>query len=103
MKKGDIVLVTLHEPREQIWGLLLRIKSSGAFIRGIDARNFEEWARELTTEHEPQLGLSTLYFPTHRIERISLDEKIGVVPSMKGRFQEITSMDAMEVLNPEKS
>lgn len=101
MDTGDIVVATLGDPREQIWGLLMRLDGAGVIIRGIDARNFEEWTRQVASDHEPELGPSTVFYPAHRIERIDLDEPVGAVPSMRGRFFDITGKDAAETFKAE--
>ena len=98
MHPGDIVVATLQEPREQVWGLLIRLDGAGVIIRGVDARNFEEWTRQVASDHEAELGPSTVFYPAHRIERVALDEPVGAVPSMHGRFQEIVGKEAAEVL-----
>ena len=98
MDTGDIVVATLAEPREQVWGLLMRLDGAGVIIRGIDARNFEEWTRQVASDHEPELGPSTVFYPAHRIERVDLDETVGAVPSMRGRFLDITGKEAAEAL-----
>jgi hypothetical protein len=97
MDIGDLVLITLREPREQLWGVLMRIDQAGVIIRCIDVRIFEEWARQLASEEDAQLGPTTLFFPSHRIERISLDEQVGAVPSMQARFNEIVGKDAKDL------
>lgn len=90
---GDIVLVVLHEPKEMIWGKMLKLDSAGVSIRGINTRNFEEWSRQLASDSEPELGPATVFYPSHRIERVSLDEQIGIVPSMSQRFSDIVGGD----------
>lgn len=99
MERGDLVLAVLREPREQVWGVLLRLDTSGLEIRGLDARNFEEWARQIAAGTPAQLGPATVYYPSHRLERVSLDEPIGAVPSMAQRFLEIVGEDPREHLN----
>jgi hypothetical protein len=91
MERGNLVVVNLSDPREQIWGLLHRLDSSGIEVRGIDLANFEEWCRQLVRADEPQLGPTTIFFPAHRIDRVTLDERVGAVPSFQERFEEIVS------------
>lgn len=98
MERGDLILAVLREPREQIWGVLLRLDTAGLEIRGLDARNFEEWARQIAAGSPAQLGPATVYYPSHRIERVSLDEPVGAVPSMEQRFREIVGREPKEHL-----
>jgi hypothetical protein len=94
MKHGEIVIVTLRDPREQFWGQLRNLDAAGVTIRGLDVRNFEEWSREIAGKAPVQLGPEKLFYPMHRVERISADEQIGAVPSIKSRFEEITGQKA---------
>jgi hypothetical protein len=91
MERGNLVIVNLRDPREQIWGILHRLDGSGIEMRGIDLANFEEWCRQLARAEEPQLGPTTIFFPAHRIDRVTLDERVGAVPSFRERFEEILS------------
>lgn len=96
MERGDIIIALLREPREQIWGALLRLDQAGLEIRGLDPRIFDEWARQLAGNKEMELGPSTLFFPSHRIEKISLDEQVGSVPSMSAQFENIVGKHPKE-------
>jgi hypothetical protein len=100
MKPGDLVSVQLNSPREQLWGVLLRLDQSGIELRGIELGIFEEWCTQLVKGQEIQLGPTTLFFPAHRIERVSLDEQVGTVPSVKDRFKVITGKDPRDLLIP---
>src|SRR5262249_52094019 len=82
VKTGSFVLVHLSAPREKFWGLLERLDASGATVRGLAVEGFEEWLREITREERPTFSPSTVYFPIHRIERVSLDETIGEAVSL---------------------
>lgn len=96
MERGDIIIALLQDPREQIWGALLRLDQAGLEIRGIDARNFEEWTRQVAGGKDMELGPATLFFPSHRIEKISLDEQVGIVPSMTTQFEDIVGKHPKE-------
>ena len=98
MERGDLITVQLAEPREQIWGALLKLDGSGLEIRGIDVTNFEDWCVKLAGGGEQELGLQTVFIPAHRIERINLDERVGTVPSLAERFREVTGMEPQDVL-----
>ena len=100
MKPGDIVGVQLSSPREQVWGVLLRLDQSGVELRGIEMGIFEEWCMQLARGSDVELGPSTAFFPAHRIERISLDERIGAVPSVAERFKQNTGKEPRDFLAP---
>ena len=94
MKIHSVVLVTLHAPRERIWGLLLDTTPAGITVCGIDLNSFDEWLRQLGTDEE--LGLSTVFYPLHRVEKIALDEAMGNLPSLHDRFQEKAAIGLLE-------
>jgi hypothetical protein len=85
MNKYSAVVVSLHSPREKVWGILLGLQSSGVTVRAIDLSSFEDWTREVA-RGESTMSLSTVFFPMHRIERILLDEGMGDIQSMAAVF-----------------
>ena len=101
MKTGSFVLVHLSAPREKFWGLLERLDASGATVRGLAVEGFEEWLREITREERPTFSPSTVYFPIHRIERVSLDETIGEAVSLADRFRRTAGHDPRVYLVPD--
>jgi hypothetical protein len=99
MNAGDIVIAVLQNPREQVWGVLQSLNAAGLIIRGLNTRNFEEWSRQVSSGGQTELGPETTFFPAHRIERISLDQPIGSVPSLGERFEEISGVDPLKALD----
>ncbi len=100
MDPGTLVLLHLTEPREKYWGLLLSLSPAGATLRGIDVAVFDDWARQCRTDGEAELGVSTLFVPMHRVEKIFEDARVGSVASYAERFLEIVGRDVREVLRP---
>jgi hypothetical protein len=84
---GSPVVVYLHTPREKLWGLIGEINAAGVFMRGIDLNTFDDWTRMLA-KGERNIGLTHVFFPMWRVERITLDERIDDIPSLADRFQE---------------
>ena len=86
MDLHSIVIVSLHTPREKIWGELLALHTAGVTLRGIDLNSFDDLVRQI---HEPdeRIGIPTLFFPMTRVERITLDEPTGAIPSMNEVFK----------------
>jgi len=87
MKPDSIVIISLHSPKEKIWGILLDINTSGATIRGIDLNTFDHFVSQINQLDAERVGLATVFFPMTRIERISLDEPSGSIPSMAEIFE----------------
>lgn len=84
---GVPVIITLHSPREKLWGVLQEVNAAGVFLRGIDLNTFDDWTAMLT-RGERNIGLSHVYFPMWRVERITLDETIDEIPSLADKFQQ---------------
>ncbi len=95
---GEIVVLYLKEPREKMWGILLETSISGIWFRGIELNAFEDFARQEANLKEFQVAPSTIFFPYLRVEKIILDESLGVFPSFKKKFEEIVGKNAIERL-----
>lgn len=87
MKPDSIVIISLHSPKEKIWGILLDINTSGVTIRGIDLNSFDHFISQINQVDAERVGLPTVFFPMMRIERVSLDEPSGLIPSMAEIFE----------------
>ena len=86
MEPHSIVVISLHSPKEKIWGELLNINPSGVTLRGIDLNSFDHFVNQINDPHGERTGLPTVFFPMNRVERISLDEPSGSIPSMSEVF-----------------
>ncbi len=87
MNPNSIVIISLHSPKEKVWGSLLEINPSGVTIRGIDLNSFDHFVRQLNEPDGERVGFPTVFFPMTRVERIALDEPSGSIPSMGDIFQ----------------
>lgn len=86
MDAHSIVVVSLHSPKEKIWGELLAINLAGITMRGVDLNSFDHFIRQINEPEGERVGLPTVFFPMTRIERVSLDEPSGSIPSMDELF-----------------
>ena len=98
MKLYSPVVVNLHSPREKVWGVVLAMNPSGVTIKGIDINSFDDWTRQVASGEEA-IGLSTVFYPMHRVERVLLDEKVGGIPSLAETFQVRTRKSLRRYLN----
>lgn len=98
MELHSIVVVSLHSPKEKLWGELLAIHAAGVTLRGIDLNSFDDFIRQVRDPEGDRVGLPTVFFPMTRIERISLDEPLGSIPSMADLFAQKTGMPLAEYL-----
>jgi hypothetical protein len=87
MKPNSIVVISLHSPKEKVWGILLELNTSGVTIRGVDLNSFDHLIRQVNEPDGERVGLPTVFFPMTRVERISLDEPSGSIPSMAEVFE----------------
>jgi hypothetical protein len=92
---GAAVILVLHSPREKCWGVLDRVGAAGVFLRGLDLNAFDDWTRAVARD-EPFLGLSDLFFPMWRVERLMRDESAGGVPSLSEEFERRTGKSVRE-------
>jgi hypothetical protein len=86
MELHSIVVVSLHTPKEKVWGELLAIHPAGITMRGIDLNSFDHFIRQINEPEGERTGLPTVFFPMNRVERIALDESSGAIPSMAELF-----------------
>ncbi|HUG55182.1 MAG TPA: hypothetical protein VMR21_16365 [Vicinamibacteria bacterium] len=87
LAEGDAVILYLQAPKEKVWGLLLSLQGAGLVLRGIELRAFEDWMRQLARGDEVTLGLSTVFYPMGRVERMEKDETLGPMSSYSDRFE----------------
>jgi hypothetical protein len=76
------VLVYLHSPKEKYWGVLQRNSPAGVWLSGIDLKTLEDWIHHWSIDSGTIPMLATTFFPMHRVEKITLDETIGEIPSL---------------------
>ena len=86
MEPHSIVVVSLHSPKEKIWGELLSISPAGVTMRGVDLNSFDHFVNQINGPDSERTGLPTLFFPMTRVERIALDEASGSIPSLAEVF-----------------
>jgi hypothetical protein len=98
MEINSIVVVSLHTPREKVWGELLALNTGGITMRGIDLNSFDDFVRQVLHPEGDRVGLPTVFFPMQRVERISLDEPTGSIPSMADLFEQKVGRSLKEYL-----
>lgn len=98
MQLHSIVVVSLHSPKEKLWGELLELTTAGITLRGIDLSSFDDFIRQVLHPEGERMGLPTLFFPMLRIERIALDEARGSIPSLAETFEQKVGRSLAEYL-----
>lgn len=87
MEPHSIVLVSLHTPKEKLWGELIQLQVAGVTLRGIDLNSFDDFVRQVIEPDGARVGLPTVFLPMQRIERVALDEPTGSIPSLSAMFE----------------
>jgi hypothetical protein len=98
MDPHSIVIISLHTPKEKVWGELLAIHTPGVTLRGIDINSFDHFVRQINGPDGERVGLPTIFFPMNRIERIALDESSGAIPSLAEIFARKVGRSLVEYL-----
>lgn len=93
---GALVIVTLCNPREKFWGMVLALAPEGLSLSGIELASFEDLA-VMVKEGEP-FTPAVVFFPMHRIERVELDLPDGSLPSLTQRFVTKTGLQPSALL-----
>lgn len=97
---GSPVIVNLHSPREKVWGVLRELNAAGVFLRGIDLNTFDDWLR-MVVRGERNLGLTHVFLPMWRVERVALDESVDDIPSLAAQFYVRVGLTLNEYLDSE--
>jgi len=98
MEQNSIAIAYLKEPREKIWGVVVKLDQTGLIIKGLDLNSFDDWCSQIARGEEQLIGLSIIFFPTARIEKIVLDETTGSAPSLSDKFHSIVGMKVQDYL-----
>ena len=100
MDAGKLVLVTLYNPREKFWGLMLALEPAGVSVRGVDLQSLEDFT-QLVKSDEPA-SASVVFFPMHRVQRIEEDGRTGELPSLAEQFRANTGVDVHKFFAEQK-
>ena len=101
-RRGQLVVVVLHSPKERLWGVLLGLDGPGLAIRGLDVAAWEEVLTLVRQGQADFVSLSTKFLPMHRIESLYLDERSSGVPSLGEVFRDRTGLDPAAFLSGEE-
>lgn len=102
MERDHIVIVSLHTPKEKVWGRVLSLNQAGVTVQGIDLNAFDDWLRQVMESQPEVLLLSTVFYPMHRVERIVMDEPAGEIQSVAQKFALRVGVDLIEYLSMQR-
>lgn len=95
---GSMVVVTLGNPRDKFWGMVLALAAEGLNVSGIELASFEDLV--VMVKDGESFTPAVVFFPMHRIERIELDLPDGSLPSLSQRFAAKTGIHPAALLGP---
>ncbi|MDE3179531.1 MAG: hypothetical protein KGM47_07710 [Acidobacteriota bacterium] len=102
MEPGTIVMATLKDPRERIWGALREIKAEGITVEGIRAELLEDFIQQSGRREGFAPDFSTEFYSTHRMEKIAWDITDADLDFFARRFREKMGVTIEEYLNKRK-
>lgn len=100
MEVHSFVVLSLHSPKEKIWGEMVALTPAGITVRGVNLNFFEELLGKLAGG-EADWALSTVFYPMYRVERMSLDEGSPEAPSLADRFKQRMGITVQEFFGAE--
>src|SRR5205807_1168405 len=53
----SVVILSLHTPREKVWGELLTLNTAGVTLRGIDLNSFDDFVHQVLHPEGERVGL----------------------------------------------
>jgi hypothetical protein len=92
-----MVVVTLGNPRDKFWGMILALAPEGLSMTGIELASFEDFV--VMVKDGESFTPAVVFFPMHRIERVELDLPDGTLPSLSQRFSAKTGLDPAQLLS----
>lgn len=95
---GSLVVVHCTNPKEKLWGVLLRLDEVGVQVRGLDLASVEDWLRQERSDAPPLIAPATCFLPSHRLLRIDLDESSEVVEGYGDRYASASGRDVRQAL-----
>lgn len=91
MNTGQLVLLTLLNPREKFWGILLSLTPAGVSLRGVDLQSLDDFTQMVKSGEAANASL--VFFPMHRVQRMEADNRSGELPSLAEQFVAKTGQD----------
>jgi len=96
--EGSLVIIHCSNPREKMWGLLVRLDGIGVVIRGLDLESVEDWLRQEKVGSDRMIGPTTFFVPMSRVLRIDLDESTAAIDSYGDRYRTTCGREVRDAL-----
>lgn len=92
---GAAVLVTLQNPREKLFGVLLDLALEGVTLRAVELQSLDDFSRQLNSGERTEPAV--LFAPMHRVERVELDAPSHGTPALRERFEKLAGRRFAEI------
>ena len=92
MNHETLIIAYLHSPKERIWGVLRSQDVSGLWLEGIDLNSFDDWARQVARKEESGMGLSLVFYPMLRVEKLVVDRSTPGQSCLADSFHSIVGL-----------
>ncbi|MGH9435586.1 MAG: hypothetical protein ACRD06_06270 [Terriglobia bacterium] len=99
MEPGTIVIATLTNPHEKIWGALRELKAEGITVQGIRVDSFDDFVRQAQHPGELQVPVSTTFYPMHRVVSVEWDKTDADLASFADHFRQKVGVTMEEYLS----
>jgi hypothetical protein len=93
-----LVIVNLINPKEKFFGVLRALSAAGVTMRAINLDSFDDWIHQIARGDESDIEMVTMFVPLFRVERIFLDEPVGIIKSYTQRFEEVVGQSVPQYL-----
>ncbi len=88
IESGQVVVLTLQNPREQIWGVLRAMNENGVTVEGLSIELFDSWLQDMADGGDPLQHFSLSFYPMLRVERVLQDRGARGMPSLAERAEQ---------------
>ena len=86
IQSGSFIVINLQSPKEKFWGMLIELNQAGVTMLGLDLNSFEDWTR-MVASNGRNIGMTAMFMPMWRVERISLDQTVDDLLSLQAQFE----------------
>lgn len=96
MTPGTILMVTLKDPQERIWGALREIRPDGITVQGIRVETLEDFMRQTRESAGNPPAVQTTFYPLRRLDNFQWDPTDADLAIYASRFREQTGVTIEE-------
>lgn len=88
MTSGTIVMVTLKDPQDRIWGALRDIRPDGITVQGIRIETLDEFVRQTRESAGNPPAVPATFYPLRRLDNFQWDPTDADLAIYASRFRE---------------